>query len=86
MTRKKSWLEVISEEQSNRRKNAKQIKANANDSRSHEERKQEEWKTIISSKQGHFHPVLITKATEKEIGIIKYVKLNNRRIWISAVS
>jgi hypothetical protein len=89
--RKKSWSEASSGGESTTRQVNKKIKAKpsgSNISRPDDE-KQEEWKVIItlSNDKGHFHPVQVTKAIEKEMGKIKYAKLlNNRRMLISAVN
>jgi len=89
--RKKSWSEASSGRESTTRQANKKIKAKpsgSNNSRPDDE-KQEEWKVIItlSNDKGHFHPVQMTKAIEKEMGKIKYAKLlNNRRMLISAVN
>ena len=42
---------------------------------------------MFSNDKGHFHPVQVTKAIEKAIGKIKYVKmLSNRIILIPAMN
>ncbi len=86
--RKKAWSEANSGE-STPRQTTKKIRAKPSGSNRVDDDKQEEWKVIImlSNDKGHFHPVQVTKAIEKEIGKIKYAKLlNNRRILISAVN
>lgn len=87
--RKKSWSETSSGGESTPKQTTKKIRAKPNGSSRLDDDKQEEWKVIItlSNDKGHFHPVHVTKAIEKEIGKIKYAKLlNNRRILISAVN
>lgn len=87
--RKKAWSEASSGGESTPRQTTKKIRAKPSGSSRFDDDKQEEWKVIImlSNDKGHFHPVQVTKAIEKEIGKIKYAKLlNNRRILISAVN
>lgn len=51
------------------------------------ENEQTEWKVMITFKKegGHFHPLKLTKAIEKEMGKIKFAKyLNNRRLLVFA--
>lgn len=87
--RKKSWSEASSGGENTPRQVNKKIKAKPKGSSRPDDDKQEEWKVIItlSNDKGHFHPVHVTKAIEKDMGKIKYAKLlNNRRILISAVN
>lgn len=87
--RNKAWSEACSGGESTPRQTTKKIRAKPNGSSRLDDDKQEEWKVIIKlcNDKGHFHPVHVTKAIEKEIGKIKYAKLlNNRIILISAVN
>lgn len=48
---------------------------------------QTDWKVMITYKkeEGHFHPLKLTKAIEKEMGKIKFAKyLSNKRLLILA--
>lgn len=87
--RKKSWSEASSGDESTTRQINKKIRAKPTGGSRYDDDKQDEWKIIItlSNDKGHFHPVQVTKAIEKEIGKIKYAKLmSNRRILISTLS
>lgn len=48
-----------------------------------------DWKVIIEFNKdgGHYHPIKLTRAIEKEIGKIKFARfMNNKRILIHAIS
>jgi len=54
-----------------------------------ESAQENEWKVIIEFNQdgGHYHPIKLTKAIEKEIGKIKFARfMNNKRILIHATN
>lgn len=65
---------------------AKKVKASKTSVR--KEDAQTEWKVMVTFKNGgHFHPLKLTKAIEKEMGKIKFAKyLSNRRLLIFAMN
>jgi len=64
---------------------AKKVKSTMINARKEDETT--EWKVMVTFKKegGHFHPLKLTKAIEKEMGKIKFAKyLNDRRLLVFA--
>lgn len=86
--RGKSWSENSESGEGN---NSKKMRANRHEKQKPEnlERCENDWKVIIEFNQdgGHYHPIKLTKAIEKEIGKIKYARfMNNKRVLVHAIS
>ncbi len=76
--RKKAWSEASSGGERIRRQITKKTRAKPSGSSRCDDDKQKEWKVIImlSNDKGHFHPVRVTKAIEKEMSDIGSDKYN----------